>query len=63
MFAISYYTGGVGEELHLVLISFIEDIILDIWAGSSFHDLNTKEKIIKYLKEERKKKFDPFEYL
>ena len=63
MFAISYYTGGVGQELHLVLISFIQDIVLDIWASSSFQDLNNKETIIRFLKKERTKKFNPFEYL
>lgn len=63
MFAISYYTGGVGQELHLVLISFIDEVILNIWAGSSFQNLNNKENIIKYLKQQRAKKFNHFEYL
>ena len=58
LFVITYLTGGIGVEEHILLIKFKDEKIADLWCGSSFDSLHTLQEIVKYISRKRKKPLD-----
>jgi hypothetical protein len=58
VFVMTYLTGGVGEEEHILLIKFKDNKIIDLWCGSSFPSLHSLREIEKYISKRRKKPSD-----
>ncbi len=54
---LTYLTGGIGESEHILIIQFSSEKITDFWCGNVMADLTNKEEILKYIKENRDKKW------
>ena len=54
---LTYLTGGIGESEHILIIKFSNDKITDFWCGNVMADLTNKEEILKYIKDNRAKKW------
>ena len=52
---LTYYTGGIGKSLHIIIIKFQDKKILDFWCGNVLINLKDKKEIVKYLKENKNK--------
>jgi hypothetical protein len=46
----SYFTGGIGKSVHVLIIKFSDKIITDFWCGNVLVDLNSKSEILEHLK-------------
>jgi hypothetical protein len=49
LFVMSYYTGGIGEAGHVILIRYNNKTITDFWTGVTLANLQNKDAILKYL--------------
>jgi hypothetical protein len=54
---LTYLTGGIGESEHILIIKFSSEKITDFWCGNIMANLTNKEEILKYIKENRDKKW------
>lgn len=54
---LTYLTGGVGESEHILIIKYSGEKITDFWCGNIMKKLSNKEEILKYIKENRYKKW------
>lgn len=54
---LAYLTGGVGISEHILIIKFSGEEIKDFWCGNVLANLANKEEILKYIKENRTKKW------
>ncbi len=51
----TYYTGGIGKSVHILIIKFDKTKIVDFWCGNILTDITNKEEIIQYLNENKDK--------
>ncbi len=54
---LTYLTGGIGVSEHILIIKFSSEKITDFWCGNVMADLTNKEEILKYIEENRDKKW------
>jgi hypothetical protein len=55
LFLMSYLSGGIGTINHIVLIQYNDNTITDFWAGTLRPDLKSKDAIVRYLINNKKK--------
>jgi len=56
--AMTYFTGGDGVSTHILLISYHNSAINDLWTGLSFDDIKTKKQLLKVLLLAKKKEYN-----
>ena len=49
--AMTYYTGGIGVSVHILILKFKGTKMVNFWSGNVLQDLKSKDEIIKYLKQ------------
>lgn len=54
---LTYNKGGIGKSTQILIMEYDKEKMLDFWCGSVLVDLNNKDQIIKYLKENMTKKW------
>ena len=54
---LTYNKGGIGKSTQILIMEYNKEKMLDFWCGSVLVDLNNKDQIIKYLKENMTKKW------
>ncbi len=61
--ALTYLTGGVGVSTHILLIWFDNLEVKDIWAGITLKDIKSKNKLIKFLQEQKQLELNLYWFL
>jgi hypothetical protein len=54
VFVMTYLTGGIGEEEHILLIKFENNKVVDIWYGVGLEQLHSLKKVVSFLSKRRK---------
>ena len=47
---IAYYSGGIGESEHILILKHKNQQVIGLWHANILHDLKTKKEILKFLK-------------
>src|SRR6185437_12447895 len=55
VFVMTYLTGGIGEEEHILLIKLENDHIDDIWYGLADNSMHSLKEITRFLSRNKKK--------
>jgi len=51
MTLIAYYSGGIGESEHILILKHKNQQVTGLWHANILHDLKTKKEILKFLKQ------------
>ena len=54
---LTYYKGGIGMSERILIFQLENSCITDFWCGGTLDDLTNKEQVIKYIKENKDKKW------